>query len=145
MSAEGMDYANMIADRTITETAPMAAGAVEVTRKVSTGKEIIAIAAGIILTWVIFFAYLSWDNFSSYYGRSSWASFTAVSKGDGSLTEKAKAATLFVLQVMSVFLLAYAALMFYFSRRNIYMLQLIVAAVLVVVVILSTAMEWLST
>jgi hypothetical protein len=108
-------------------------------------KEMIAIAAGIILTWIIFWAYLTWDNFSEYYGRSSWASFTAVSKGDGSLTERAKAATLFVLQIMSVFLLAYGGVMFWTTKERIYLWQIIIAAVLILVVILSTALELLST
>jgi len=146
-----MSYAQMIADRGVSETtaasiAPVATAPVtEMIRKVSVGKEIFAVIIGIILTWVIFWGYLSWDNFSSFYGRSSWASFTAVSKGDGSVTERARATTLFVMQILSVFLLAYSALMFYFSRRNIYMLQLIFAVVLVIVVILSTSLEWLST
>lgn len=107
--------------------------------------EMIAIAAGIILTWLIFWAFLTWDNFSEYYGRSTWASFTAVSKGDGSLTERAKAATLFVLQIMSVFLLAYGGVMFWTTKERIYLWQVIIAAVLVVIAILSTALEWLST
>jgi hypothetical protein len=108
-------------------------------------REMIAIAAGIILTWIIFWAFLTWDNFSEYYGRSTWASFTAVSKGDGSMVERAKAATLFVLQIMSVFLLAYGGVMFWTTKERIYLWQIIIAAVLIVFVILSTALEWLST
>lgn len=94
--------------------------------------EMVAIAAGILLTWLIFWAYLSWDNFSSHYGGLS-------------LTARAKAATLFVLQIMSVFLLAYGGVMYFMSKEKIYLWQVIIASVLVVIAILSTALEWLST
>jgi len=114
--------------------APKAPLASEASKKPSRTvvSEMIAIATGIILTWVIFWAYLSWDNFSSHYGSVS-------------LTARAKAATLFVLQIMSTFLLAYGGVMYFMSKERIYLWQVIIAAVLIVFAILSTALEWLST
>jgi hypothetical protein len=95
-------------------------------------KELTAIAAGIILTWFIFWAYLTWDNFSSHYSADT-------------LANRAKAATLFVFQIMSLFLLAYGGLMYWFSRESIYIYYIVIAVVFIFISILSTSLEWLST
>lgn len=146
MSSEGLQFAQSIADQPGSAAISAAVEQmISTTRKVSTSSEMISLAAGIILTWIILFSFLSWDKFSSFYGRSTWASFSAVDKGSGSMVERAKAATLFVLQVLSVFLLAYASLMYYFSRRHIYILQIVLATLVVVISILGTSMGWLST
>lgn len=99
-------------------------------------KNSIAVIAGIVFTWIIFWCYLSWDNFSSFYGRDSWASFIAINRGDGSISERITAATLFVLQIMSGFLLVYSIMMYVFTKKKIYVWQALTAAVLAILTVI---------
>lgn len=96
------------------------------------GKELASIAAGFILTWFIFWAYLSWDNFSSHYSADT-------------VTNRFKAATLFVIQVMSLYFLAYGGLMYYLTRNNVYISYIIIAVIFILVAVIGTSLEWLST
>jgi len=115
-----------------TETLLSSTGVVSKKNGKTVAKELAAVAAGIILTWFIFWAYLTWDNFSSHYSADT-------------LANRAKAATLFVFQIMSLFLLAYGGLMYWFSRESIYIYYIIIAVVFILISILSTTLEWLST
>lgn len=118
---------------TSSETMPLLGAAPSVSNKGrSLGKELASIAAGFILTWFIFWAYLSWDNFSSHYSADT-------------LTNRFKAATLFVIQIMSLYFLAYGGLMYYLSRDRVYMWYIIIAVVFILIAILGTSLEWLST
>lgn len=105
----------------------------------------IAALAGIVFTWIIFWAYLSWEDFSSFYGRNSWTTFISINRGDGSLAERATAATLFVLQIMSSFLLMYSILMYVFTKKKFFIWQAVAAGVLCVLTLVLVATGSLTT
>jgi hypothetical protein len=76
------------------------------------GLNLFGVFVALAFTWLFFWAMLSWDQVSKYYGRDSWSSFTASSLGvDGSLRERAKAATLFILLSFGLFFTSYGLFM----------------------------------
>lgn len=101
--------------------------------------------AGIITTFYIW-AYLSWTNISSYYGRDTWATFTAVSKGDGNLADNAKFATLIFLHVLGTFCVYYGVIQTYFLNESVRgPVTTAFGVVITFIALIATGFEWLST